>query len=146
MSPVGKRGQFKKLNKEYAREQKGGNETPNLELDGDMLDALVSQNRRGSEIEFGIFKSKQVGKADGHNNFSGDSKLPTRRFIPDEDENLKRDIEQKIKATIAEFQETQTQRQDIGLLQDIEQQAIESGIALSDILGTNFLDDFLNGI
>lgn len=146
MSPVGNRGQFKKLNKEYAKEQKGGNTTANLELDGDMLDALVSQNRRGSEIEFGIFKSKQVGKADGHNNFSGDSKLPTRRFIPDEDENLKRDIEQKIKATIAEFQETQTQRQDIGLLQDIEQQAIESGIALSDILGTNFLDDFLNGI
>jgi hypothetical protein len=146
-SPVSGYGKFKKLNKDYAKEEKGGNRTANLDLEGDMLNALVSKNKTGSEIEFGIFKAKEVGKADGHNNFSGDSTLPVRRFVPDEDENLKRNIEKMIVETIAEFQEKPKQdERDLKLLQNIEQQAVESGVALSDVLGTNFLDDFLNGI
>lgn len=99
-SPVSGRGSFKKLSKQYASEEKGGDRTANLELDGDMLDALTSKNRKGDTIEVGIFKSSQVPKADGHNNFSGDSKLPTRRFIPKGDESFKRDIMTGVKRII----------------------------------------------
>ena len=142
-SPVAGYSAFKKLNPVYAKEEKGGDKTPNMELNGDMLDALEFISRRGSEIEIGIFKSSQVGKADGHNNFSGDSKLPLRRFIPDENESFKRDIESKIKTIINDYS---TGREDLGLLQDIEESIIAQGLSLSDVLGANFLEDFLDGI
>lgn len=85
-SPVAGRGRFKILNNEYAKDEKGGNRSPNLELDGDMLDALTFKNTssNSNSIKVGIFSGKQVPKADGHNDFSGDSKLPTRRFIPND--------------------------------------------------------------
>lgn len=142
-SPVSGYRQFKKLNKEYAKEEKGGNTTPNMELNGDMLDSLKFESRRGSDIEVGIFKSSQVGKADGHNNFSGDSKLPLRRFIPDENESFKREIESKIKTIINDYA---SGREDLGLLQDIEEQVVAQGLSLSDVLGADFLQDFLDGI
>ena len=54
---------------------------PNLELEGKMLDQLKMSNARGNKLRLGI-KGAQAPKADGHNNHSGDSKLPLRRFIP----------------------------------------------------------------
>lgn len=35
----------------------------------------------GDKIEIGVF-GEDAGKADGHNNFSGKSKLPKRQFLP----------------------------------------------------------------
>lgn len=91
-SPVEGYGRFQKLSENYAKlkSAKGGAPIPNLELSGAMLDALAVK-RRGSNIVVEI-KGKQGDKADGHNNHSGDSRLPLRRFIPDEGEIFKSKI------------------------------------------------------
>ena len=46
-----------------------------------MLDAIKS-SASGNQIEIKI-TGKQGSKADGHNNHSGKSQLPARKFIPD---------------------------------------------------------------
>ena len=103
-SPVAGRGAFQRLNKEYADNEKGGNRTANLELKGDMLDSLEFElTSRG--IEIGIFDSDEQGKADGHNNFSGDSKLPTRRFIPDENEDFNGRIMTGVRQILNQYRE-----------------------------------------
>jgi hypothetical protein len=160
-SPVDGYGKFDKLSKKYAELQKDGDRNPNLELKGDMLDALTFESRRGSEIEVGIFKAKQVGKADGHNNFSGDSKLPLRRFIPDEDERFKEDIESKIKTIIDEYKDTEPNDNEPTPRRQSSNRTSQAtslfpgsirttarttgGINLSDILGEDYLEEFLNG-
>lgn len=155
-SPVSGYGKFKKLNKEYADKMKNGDRNPNLELFGDMLDALKYESRKGSEIEVGIFKSKEVPKADGHNNFSGDSQLPLRRFIPDENESFKKDIESKIKTIIQDYTE-ESGDDGRGLFDNAVRDRIANSITgsalttsgtvkLSDVLGEDFLEEFLNGI
>jgi hypothetical protein len=103
-SPVAGRGAFQRLSKEYADNEKGGNRTANLELEGDMLDSLEFElTSRG--IEIGIFDSGEQGKADGHNNFSGDSKLPTRRFIPDDNETFKSQIMSGVRQILNQYRE-----------------------------------------
>jgi len=74
----------------------------NMELTGDMLDALEFKVTR-SGVEVGIFDPSQVPKADGHNNFSGDSKLPERRFIPDESQKFKSDIVNEVASIITNY-------------------------------------------
>lgn len=133
-SPVSKES-FKKLSKEYAKEFKGGNRTPNLELEGDMLDALKVKNTKDG-IEVGIFSKKQTPKADGHNNFSGDSKLPRRRFIPGEDQKFKRDIESKIKAVVNEYRDQDRPR--IETTQDNETATLDFNTIFDDSV-----DDFI---
>ena len=85
---------FQSLSKDYANAQKGGDTTPNLELEGDMLDDYDVRSTEGqSYVEIGFFKgSSQIPKADGHNNWSGKSELPQRRFIPREDEGYRQGI------------------------------------------------------
>jgi hypothetical protein len=78
---------FAPLSAKYADEFKGGDRTPDLELTGDMVDALQAKET-SSGVEIGIFAGPEVDKADGHNDFSGDSKLPRRRFIPDQDQSF----------------------------------------------------------
>ncbi len=94
-SPVsGHYGGFRKLSKEYKKrkDSEGGTPVPNLELSGEMLSALEVK-RKGATLVLQI-SGKEAGKADGHNNHSGDSDLPLRRFIPKEkdEETFKRDI------------------------------------------------------
>lgn len=91
-SPVAGHGAFKALSKDYAERKKaeGGTPVPNLELHGDLKDAIqtyVSGNKIGIKVT-----GKQGKVADGHCNLSGDSELPMRRFIPDEDEMWKSTI------------------------------------------------------
>jgi len=74
----------------------------NMELHGDMLDALEAKVV-GNKIKVGWFGGEQAAKADGHNNFSGDSELPTRQSIPKPGESFKRDIVQGMKAIAKEF-------------------------------------------
>ena len=128
-SPVQGKGSFKKLSDKYAKLEKGGDKNPNLELNGDMLDALTYETRSGSAIEFGIFDKTQAPKADGHNNFSGDSKLPLRRFIPDEGENLKRDIESKIETVIQDYV---SQRPQVDLMGEINL-AVGGAVTIADL-------------
>jgi len=97
---------FKKLNKEYAKEFKNGNTTPNLLLDGDMLDSFTVRPEKTDSVLMKI-GARQRGKADGHCNFSKESKLPQRRFIPNPDENqkLKSNVDKEIKRIIKGYSE-----------------------------------------
>lgn len=90
-SPVSGR-RFKGLSKEYAEHKKEetGSTDANLDLTGAMLGALdVRITDKG--IEIGVF-GENAGKADGHNNFSGDSNLPRRQFLPDVGEGFRSEI------------------------------------------------------
>ena len=54
-----------------------------------------------SQIEL----TEEQGKADGHNNFSGESKLPTRQFIPKDNQSFRPDIKSEIQAIAEDFME-----------------------------------------
>lgn len=89
--------EYKKLKKEIS-----GSDFANMELYGDMLDSL-EYRIKGDTIEIGWFSGEQAAKADGHNNFSGESTLPTRQSIPKENQSFKRDIVSGMKAIAKEF-------------------------------------------
>jgi len=149
-SPVANRGKFKRLDGDYADKAKGGNRTPDLELKGDMLDALEARVTNDG-IEVGIFESSQVPKADGHNNFSGESSLPTRRFIPTKKEDFKRSIKEGVDDILegyrSSFQEANRDNQEglnflvTGALnmrnarRAIEQQELTINDVIGDFLG-----------
>ena len=91
-SPVKGEGRFKSLSKDYAKKYHGGRTLPILEVEGDLLEALRTENKAGNKIWTGI-KGTQAPKADGHNQISGEAKAWAartdrakykRRFIPDE--------------------------------------------------------------
>jgi phage gpG-like protein len=99
-SPVKGHGKFKLLNKEYADKEHGGKRVSHLELNGDMLDSL-KVIVKGDRLLLTVDEDQQP-KADGHNNFSGDSLIPTRRFIPfaKDGETFKKDIMEEMEAHI----------------------------------------------
>lgn len=101
-SPVSGVRKFKALNEKYAKEQKGGSRLPNLELEGDMLNA-VKVIPKGKKLRLTLDEDQQ-DKADGHNNFSGLSNLPPRRFVPKEDDGqtFKEDIIKHIRDIVLE--------------------------------------------
>lgn len=87
-------GRYKQtLSKEYRKYKidETGSGDANLDLTGEMLSSL-DYRVRGTTVEIGLFDPTNAGKADGHNNFSGRSRLPQRKFLPDEGETFKRDI------------------------------------------------------
>lgn len=98
-------GKYKStLSKEYKKfkEEQGHNPVPNLEFEGDMLDALDFKITKNG-IKVGIFNNKtEASKADGHNNFSGKSSLPTRQFLPREGQKFKADINKTIEQIVAD--------------------------------------------
>ena len=102
-SPVSGHGRFKNLTKKYANEKAdaGGIPIPNLLLDGDMRSALVAKPTRQGTVKVEVV-GKESDKADGHCNHSGNSRIPTRRFIPDEGEQFKRAILLDVKAIVQE--------------------------------------------
>lgn len=105
-SPVANTPRFQALSKAYkAKKQASGRPgIPNLEFFGDMLAAMqVRKNVQRGTITVEI-AGKQGDKADGHNNHSGDSNLPTRRFIPAEGETFNKVIRQRLKAILEEFE------------------------------------------
>jgi hypothetical protein len=85
LSTVSGRGKWAKLSKDYAASRKGGNRTANLTLEGDMLGSFGTTKLSGNILRTSLPDDEQ-GKADGHNNFSGASQLPERRFVPDAQE------------------------------------------------------------
>ena len=82
LSTVSRRGKWKSLSTAYAKSKKGGDKTANLTLTGDMLGSLNTHQRSGNTLRTTVGEDEQE-KADGHNNFSGKSSLPLRRFVPD---------------------------------------------------------------
>lgn len=72
----------------------------NLEFSGDLLDALdYDTTREGIEIGW---KGREAGKADGHNNLSGDSPLPQRRLIPDVGQEFVDSIQTEIEKIVSD--------------------------------------------
>lgn len=101
-SPVTGR-KFKQLSKEYAEREHGGNREARLELSGDLLGSLIVKPYKGGILV--TVPDEEQGKADGHNNFSGDSKLPTRQFIPKDNQSFRPDIKSEIQAIAEDFME-----------------------------------------
>lgn len=77
---------FKGLSKDYAKKKvaEGGVAKANLELHGNLLDSVKVIKKSDNVLRLTVDDS-EMGKADGHNNFSGESKLPRRPFIPNAD-------------------------------------------------------------
>lgn len=105
---------FPKLKKTYADEFKQGDQTPNLQLEGDMLEAIEYSTLPGDEIGWGFSDgSTQSDKADGHNQFSADAKKPIwkngspklskRRFIPENNQVLKPSVTRLMDEALDKF-------------------------------------------
>lgn len=124
ISPVEGHGAFKKLSSDYADDEKGGDRTPNLELEGDMMKALdwrVEMN----EVKVGFFEKGQAIKAYGHNTgMKGhkwlDGKAPVRRLIPDKNESFNKDIQEGIDQIVESY---------VSALEEDEQEDQEEAVA-----------------
>jgi len=90
------------LSSEYREEKSedGRGTKANLELSGDMLDAL-NFTLTDNGIKLGIV-GPEAPKADGHNNFSGKSTLPRRKFLPEEGDSFIPQIENDVRSIISE--------------------------------------------
>ena len=93
--PVAGEPSWPRLDKEYAKEEHNGDRTPTLNATGRLRDSLQFRTIDDG-VEVGIFHKSQQGKADGHNNFSGKSQLPQRRFVPSERQNYQPEIMAKV--------------------------------------------------
>jgi hypothetical protein len=85
-----------KLSKVYADLEKGGDTLANLDLNGDMLDAL-EYRIEDDRVIIGIFKADQAIKSYAHNTgYEGHPTLEgkgyVREFIPKDDQMLKAEI------------------------------------------------------
>lgn len=102
-SPVTGRD-FKALSEEYAKDKRarGGTPVANLLMSGDLYDSITVK-RVKNKLRLTVEGDEEQAKADGHNNFSGKSKLPRRPFIPNESkgEDFDKEIREGI-ATIVE--------------------------------------------
>lgn len=84
---------FPALSKKYKafKQAAGGSGSPDLELYGDLKDALTFKPTDNGLL-IGFF-GDQAAKADGHLKFSGRPNFtPKRRFLPEEGQQFKRDI------------------------------------------------------
>lgn len=101
-SPVQGEGGFKALSKDYKKKklEEVGSGEANLEFDGIMKDELNFYPTKDG-IEIGVY-GERAGAADGHNNLSGKSHLPTRRFLPDEGQNYKKSIQSEVDRIVAD--------------------------------------------
>lgn len=102
-SPV-KGETFPALSKEYRRKKlaEGGTGKPDLTNEGSMMDDVTYRDAGDDKIKLGIFSS-QAWKADGHVKFSGaDNGIPKRRFLPDEGQTFKPEIEAEVEKIIAD--------------------------------------------
>lgn len=98
-------GKWKRtLSPEYKerKQAEGGSSVADMELSGNMLDALqvviTSRGKLSLQIE-----GSQAPKADGHNNHSGKSELPPREFIPKKGATFKRDIWRDVREALEEY-------------------------------------------
>lgn len=90
------------LSREYKKKKtaEGLPGKPNLEFSGSLRDS-IDYRSTADGIKIGVF-GKDAPKADGHNDFSGDSKLPRRRFLPAEGQSFKGEIKKEAERIILE--------------------------------------------
>jgi phage gpG-like protein len=138
---------FPSLSKKYAESEKNGNRTPNLNLQGDLWDSLAVEFD-DSKMIVGVFDKRETPKADGHNNFSGDSKLPQRRFIPNKDESFRPAIMRKVQTLIDSRKSTQQDEDEADYIRSILRGgALEIGaaITINEVIASRLIDDLLEG-
>lgn len=101
-SPVRGAPYKKSLSKEYRKEktEAGRAGVADLEFEGDLKDSFGFRSTE-SGIKLGHW-GKEAPKADGHNNFSGKSTLPTRQYLPKEGDKYKGDIQAEIDRIVAD--------------------------------------------
>ncbi len=126
---------FPKLNPNYAKQKKaaGHKPVPNLEFDGDMLSALQVIPASAGRLKLQV-SPDQADKADGHNNHSGESRLPPRKFIPnaDADETFRPAIRAAIKDIVMVAVEKQIDKNTAGAKTDEEIEALaKRGVKIS---------------
>jgi hypothetical protein len=109
-SPVQGFGKFPGYTKNYKtlKGESSSASTVNLELSGEMLDALDARVS-GSTISINVFGGGKIaGKAEGNNlgTYGQSDPIPgkARRFIPLENEKLKKDILQGVKDILKEYE------------------------------------------
>jgi hypothetical protein len=95
-------GKYKsELNEKYADAKKMGDRLANLDLNGDMLQALTfDPNEEDGVLSIGVFDDAQAIKLYNHN--QGDT-LPRRQVIPEDDQYLKAEIIRGVKRIIQEY-------------------------------------------
>ena len=108
-SPVQGESKFQRLDKKYAKKEKGGQMLANLELEGDLLSALKFTDLGADRIEIGV-RGKEAPKADGHNqlsfeakNWARQKKFPKRRFIPDDNQSFKKNIMREVDSILQSY-------------------------------------------
>jgi hypothetical protein len=106
VSPVTGKG-FKALSKKYADDDKGGDTTANMELEGDMLSSLTYEADPYS-VKIGIWDEDQAIKAYGHTTgMKGhpwlEGKVAERKIIPGAKESFAGTIQDGIDLLIEEF-------------------------------------------
>lgn len=103
-SPLSGYGKFKKLSDHYAEFKKEvtGSTDANLDLHGDMIRDLDFRILNENQIQIAVY-GDSAAKADGHNNISGDSSLPLRRFLPDEGESYNNTIKALVKELVTSY-------------------------------------------
>jgi len=155
-TPVQGEKKFKRLESDYAKREKGGVRLPNLQLEGDLLEALKARVKANGIIEVGV-KGKEAPKADGHNQLSEEAKawaaktgFPKRRFIPDDNQTFKRNIMTKINQILDDYR-VQEKEEEVTIenFNDISWQdflAVESKQVFSpqqkvEVTTKNFLSD-----
>lgn len=101
-SPVQGEGTFKALSPKYKKKklEEVGSSEPNLEFDGVMKDELDFRPSKIG-ITLGVF-GERAPAADGHNNLSGKSQLPTRKFLPDVGQNYKQQYQREVQRIVAD--------------------------------------------
>lgn len=113
---------FKKLSSAYAKKMKHGDSTPNLDLYGDMLDALSVKEDKGV-ISLQI-EGDQAEKADGHCKLTGrENDIPRRRFIPGEGQTFRKEIMTGIKNIISDYADDNSIEFDQTLFKDGKRQS-----------------------
>jgi len=155
-SPVAGEGRFRILNPEYARKEKGGRRTSDLELEGDLKDSLISTPSVGSFIKYG-HEGDQVPKSDGHNQITSKAKAwakqsghPKRRYIPGNGQKFDNSITTGIKRIIEDFKRTAPpSRQDLTEDDDLFQGTTdirESSTVRNDATQDFFRDDVIEDL
>lgn len=112
-SPVSGFGKFPRYTKAYEniKSEQSSSSTVNLELSGEMLDAL-DVKVDGKKLVVDVFGDEEVrGKAEGNNLGTYGTNEPikgkARRFIPvsSEDETFKRDVLSKLKDVLSKYED-----------------------------------------
>lgn len=143
-SPLKGTPKWKKLDKEYAAKFKNGNRTPNLEFTGQMLNELRAQPTSDG-VKVGYLSGAPndvLNKADGHNDHSGRSSLPKRRFIPTDNEEFYAEISRGIKSILKENKQRES-KIDIPKITPVSN--AQASIEITDILSADLFEELING-